>query len=242
MSLAIPFVVFAVACGLLVVTGSAKVVRPSATGAALAGAGLPGPTWGVRGLGVVEIFAGVAGLARPGTWTGLAVSVLYVAFAGFLVFLLVARPGATSCGCAGSSDAPPSWVHAGLDLVAAGSAAAVAISAPDRGLFGVAADLGWAAVPAAIGLIAIVWLAAVVARELQPAWNAFRRPEPHPVEPGFEPDRHARADSALAEAGVGPGHASLWPDAEEGWIRPADPEQASLSHTRSGRREEPHRS
>src|SRR5689334_16292262 len=109
---------FYLAAGLLVASGIGKLVRPQAAVAALGSAGLRGGAWTARALGSVEIVVGVLALWRPSPTTALAVSVLYLAFAAFLV-RLIRRGGATTCGCVGSAEAPPSMLHVVLDLVAA---------------------------------------------------------------------------------------------------------------------------
>jgi len=133
---------------------------------------------------------------------------LYLAFAGFVAFLLIARPQASSCGCAGAKDVPPSVVHLVLNAAAAISGVGVALTTPPAFVHALS-SLGFAAVPFSLGLATAGMLAVVAVTDLPPALAAFTRPPRHPVE--ADKDRHVRAEAVLAEVGVGLGHPSLWP-------------------------------
>lgn len=120
---------FFLACGLLVVTGVFKVLRPQPTAKVLGAIGITrSSVWLSRVLGSVEVIAGVLGLASPRGPGGTIVAALYLAFAIFLVFLVVFRPALSSCGCTGRRDTPPSLLHAGFDLAASGIAFVAATS------------------------------------------------------------------------------------------------------------------
>jgi hypothetical protein len=201
---------FFMATSILVVAGVEKARRPRPTTQALYTAGLPGSDAGVRALGAAEIVIGAAALIRPAPWSAVAVATLYLLFAGVVTFLLVARPGAASCGCAGSKETPPSWLHVGMNLAASciGVAAAV-VGVPS--LVNTISTLGLAALPAAIGLVTAGWLVSVVVAEVPRATRAWTPPTHHEAA-AFDPDRHRRADVALTTAGVATGHPSLWPD------------------------------
>lgn len=102
---------------LLIVTGSAKVNRPSDVEKALTSLGLPR----IRGVGVllglVEVIAGITALffLRMLVVQGLL-------YAGFAIWVLVAlRSGAplTSCGCLGRDDTPPTVAHLTLNVLGA---------------------------------------------------------------------------------------------------------------------------
>ena len=199
-----------VAAGLLVAAGIVKVARPLPTARAMYAAGLPGGSAIARGLGFAEVGVGVWFLVAPSPAAGAALAGMYLMFAGFIGFLLVARPGTASCGCGGASDVPPSAIHLVLNVLAAVGAAAAALD-PPASLVRTLTSLGAASVPFAIGLVTAAGLAAVAVTDLPPALAAYRRPQGHPVE--TDRNRHMRADAALASAHVGPGHASLWPGA-----------------------------
>jgi hypothetical protein len=201
---------FFLATSILVVAGVEKARRPRPTAQALYAAGLPGSQAGVRALGAAEIVIGGAALIRPAPWSAAAVAMLYLVFAGVVTFLLVARPGAASCGCTGSRETPPSWLHVGMNLAASCIAVGVAIvGAPS--VANTVSTLGAAALPAAIGLATAGWLVSVVVAEVPGAARAWTPPTHHEAA-AFDPDRHRRADVALTTAGVAAGHPSLWPD------------------------------
>jgi hypothetical protein len=98
--------------------------------------------------------------------------VLYVGFAAFLV-RLIRLGGASTCGCVGSRDAPPSPLHVALDAVAA--AAAVSVAAwPVPSLGSAVANSPFAGIPLVIGLVGAGALVAVVAAEVPKAWSSYR--------------------------------------------------------------------
>jgi hypothetical protein len=208
-----------VAALLLAAAGLVKLVRPLPTARALYAAGLPGASWLARGIGLAELAVGCWFLAAPSAASGFALAAIYLLFAGFVTFLLTARPEAASCGCAGARDVPPSWIHAALNLTAGAAGVAAALDRPAS--FGRSlADLQLVAVPYLIGVGTATVLAVVAVTDLPPAMWAFRRPPGHPVE--TDRDRHGRADGALAASGIGPGHASLWPGADPAEIEAAN--------------------
>jgi methylamine utilization protein MauE len=207
---AVLVVVNLLSAGLLVAAGGSKIVRPEPTARALYAAGLRGRNLTGRAVGIVELAVGLSALTMPTVATESALAATYLAFAVFLGFLLLARPGTGSCGCAGTKDVPPSLLHVALNVVAAAAATGAAFALPP-GLGALAVSLGWAAVPYAAGMVAAGLLVATVVADMPAAFRSYRRPSGHAVERG--PDRHARADAALVAAGIGPGHPSLWPDA-----------------------------
>jgi len=86
--------IFFLSAGLLVLAGATKILRPDPTAQAMLDAGLPGTRTAARGAGVVEMVVGMwAGLA-PAAGGAIALGALYAVFAGYLGFLLVARPDA----------------------------------------------------------------------------------------------------------------------------------------------------
>ncbi len=96
---------------LLMLAGVYKLQDPAPTAGALRGAGLPGSVVIVRGLALLEIGAGAAWLVFGGVWSALAVGALYLGFAGFVLVALWRDLPIASCGCLGSTDTPPSWIH-----------------------------------------------------------------------------------------------------------------------------------
>jgi hypothetical protein len=119
-------VLVAVAAGLLVPAGIAKLRAPAVAREAL---GLPLAADGlVRLLGAAELVLAAVVLAtgaRP------AVAVLAVTYLGFTVVAARQRSRGASCGCFGASDTPTGWHHVALDAVAAAACgAAVLVGAP----------------------------------------------------------------------------------------------------------------
>jgi hypothetical protein len=202
--------VFFLAAGLSILAGTVKVARPDPAAQAMLDAGLPETPLLARVVGLVEISAGVWAWSRPASGGALALGVLYLVFAGYLGYLLVARPDAGSCGCAGPTPVPPSRLHLALDLVAAGAAFGYA-AAGGPSLLAWVDGLGWAAVPLALGLVLAGWLAVVAVTE---APAAFRAWDAGPHEHGVEPHGHDHVvtDDALANVGIAAGHESLWPN------------------------------
>jgi hypothetical protein len=200
--------------GLLVAAGVVKQLQPRGTAQALLDAGLPGSTAIARGVGVIEITVGVWALAAPAAGGAVALGVLYLAFAGFLGYVLRAHPDAGSCGCAGPTPVPPSRLHLWLNVVAglAGLAYAATTGTVDVSTW--LASLGWVAVPALLGLVLGGWLAVVAVTQ---APLAFRVWEPPAHDHDDEPHGHDHvvADQELAVAGIQPGHPSLWPGVKE---------------------------
>ena len=119
---------------------------------------------------------------RPAAGGAVALGVLYLVFAGYLGYLLVAKPDAGSCGCAGPTPVPPSRLHLALDLIAAGAGVRLRGGRrPESGRW--IAGLGWAAVPLAFGLVLAGWLAVIAVTEAPSAFRAWEA-APH--------DQHGR--------------------------------------------------
>jgi hypothetical protein len=145
---------FFVAAGILVVSGAAKLRRPRSAAQAMYAAGIRGGEAGARSLGTLEVVAGTLALWRPAPATAVALAMLYLGFAGFVTFLKLARPAASSCGCAGDRDVPPNVIHVALDVTAAAVAVAVAVHGIP-GLAAYATSLGPGAAPVGVGLASV---------------------------------------------------------------------------------------
>jgi hypothetical protein len=139
----------------LVVSGLAKVLTPSATTPVLADLRLPHSTIAVRGLGVVEVAIGTAALLVGSAILDVAVALLYLGFA--LVVVAARRAGTPSCGCFGANAAPPSTVHVAVNVCSAIVAvtAAVAGTAPVLDLI---SDQPAAGVPFGVLMGTAAWL------------------------------------------------------------------------------------
>jgi hypothetical protein len=201
---------FFLAAALLWVAGAFKVVRPRATAQALLDADLPGSGAVARVLGVAEVAAASWAILAPDGGGAVALAVAYLGFAGFLAYVLRTHPDAGSCGCAGAKAVPPSALHLTLDV------AAVAVGVAYRAVGGPSA-LAWVGalgvgpgVVVVAGLTLAGWLAVVAVTEAPDAWRAWSPPA-HVADEQRRDDHDATAEAALASAGIGPGHPSLWP-------------------------------
>jgi hypothetical protein len=119
----------------------------------------------VRILGAGEIALGVSAaitFARP---LLVLLAAAYLAFAAFVTAALGAKTPLQSCGCFGQSDTPPSAVHVGLNLAAAGAAMAAAVTGTP-GLDATLADQPWAGAPFVLLACICVWLCVLVATVL----------------------------------------------------------------------------
>ena len=161
-ALAGPVVVVA---ALLALAGGLKLLRPAPTAGALRAMRLPASPALVRLLGVGEVAVGVAAgitFARP---LLVLLAAFYLAFAAFVLAALSASTPLQSCGCFGQTDTPPSAVHVGLNLAAAATAFAAALSGtPDLGL--TLADQPWHAVPFGLLVAVCVHLCVLIATVL----------------------------------------------------------------------------
>jgi hypothetical protein len=205
--------IFFLSAGLLAAAGAAKLVRPRSTAQALLDVGWPASDAIARVVGTVEVVVGVSALAFGGAAWSAASALVYLAFAAFLAFVLRRHPGAGSCGCAGAKAVPPSRLHLALNLVASASGLAFA-TADGPGAAVWIADLGAAAIVVIPGLVLAGWLTVIAVTEAPEAWRAWMPPAPHEGHAHEPRDHHTRAEEALASAGIGPGHPSLWPGVE----------------------------
>lgn len=152
----------------LVAAGVSKVADPAGTADALAALGVPGGRVGARGMGALEVGLGVAGLTVGGTAVAVGVAAAYLAFAAVVV--AARRRGLPSCGCFGARSAPPSPVHAAVDLASAAVAAVAAAggaAVPTDALAGLptptaAVVLGLVALAAALVVVVDTTVAEVV--------------------------------------------------------------------------------
>jgi hypothetical protein len=157
-ALAGPVVVVA---ALLALAGGLKVARPAPTAGALRAMRLPSSRPLVRLLGVAEVSIGVAAgvtFARP---LLVLLAAAYLAFAGFVTAALSANAPLQSCGCFGQTDTPPSAGHLGLNLAAAGTAFAAALSGTP-GLDVTLSDQPWDAIPFTLLVGICVYLCVLV--------------------------------------------------------------------------------
>jgi Methylamine utilisation protein MauE len=165
--------ILAVAAGVLVVSGVAKMRRPVAAAEAIAAVGLPGGVVAVRGLAAAEILVGLACLISPNRIAAAALALLYLALAGFVIAAWRLPEPLASCGCmGGDSDPPPHPLHAAMDVVLAG-AGVLAVAAPAAGVPELLIDAPALAVPLLAGLACGVALVRVALDTLPVAVLAY---------------------------------------------------------------------
>ncbi len=110
---------------LLVVAGTTKLAKSAESTSELLGFKVPALL--ARLAGAAELILGTAALLFGGVFVW-AVAVSYTVFGVLVAQGVLSR--ARSCGCFGGLDAPPSWVHVGVNLAfAAASFAAAAVAA-----------------------------------------------------------------------------------------------------------------
>ncbi len=199
-----------VAAAFLITSGATKLWNPIPASEALADARLPASHVLVRILGAIEVGIGILCIVRPSTYANGGMAGIYFGFAGFLGYLLLRNPQASSCGCAGKRQVRPNPVHAVLDLVVAALAAVVAFIHSDS-LERFTADLGpLRGAVFVIGCCILAYLVYVVVILFPDAFSAYERP-PRTARHESPRDRAHRAEEDLRAAGVGPGHPSLYP-------------------------------
>jgi hypothetical protein len=128
----------------------------------------------VRVLGLGEIALGIgAGVtfARP---LLVLLAAAYLAFAVFVTAALGVNTPLQSCGCFGQTDTPPSAVHVGLNLAAAATALAAAVTGTP-GLDATVSDQPWSAVPFVVLVGICVYLCVLVATVLPLALGSGER-------------------------------------------------------------------
>lgn len=115
----------------LVVSGMQKLVSPGPAATAMVSAGLALPrraqtATGIA-LGAAEIAVGLVALAVPTWWAAALLAATYAGFAAFVVRLR-ATDATAGCGCFGAASTPPGRAHVAVNLVAAATAAGIAIA------------------------------------------------------------------------------------------------------------------
>ncbi|MEX0663470.1 MAG: MauE/DoxX family redox-associated membrane protein [Acidimicrobiia bacterium] len=149
---------FMIAATLLGLAGAFKAASPRDTANALRGVGLPGAPWLVRAGGAFEAAVGAYAIVEGDRLGAALVAVSYLLFAGFVAIALGRGVPIATCGCFGKADTPPSLVHVGFDLAAAGAAIAVVVD-PTAGMADTVADQPLAGVPYVLLVITGTFLA-----------------------------------------------------------------------------------
>jgi hypothetical protein len=124
---------YLVSAALLAAGGAAKVVKPAPTATAMSEMGVRVPAVAVRVGAAVELAVAAGALAGAGRPVAVLVALSYLGFTGFVAAALLRGVPLSSCGCFGVQDTPPTAVHLGVNLAAAGVAAAIALGAGGAG-------------------------------------------------------------------------------------------------------------
>lgn len=116
------------AAAVLVLSGVAKVRRPTPMLAPLRRLRLPATRRAARALGVVEVAVGVAALTTSRVATVAALAALWLGLA--VAAALLARDGSTDCGCFGEASRPVGPAHLVANAVASLAALASTLDPP----------------------------------------------------------------------------------------------------------------
>jgi hypothetical protein len=176
--------VFFIACGLLVLAGVAKAVRPDDTARALLLL-LPGRTSRalsfsvtrqvVRFGALVEAAFGACALLFPRTLTAISIGLSYTLFVCIVVDARRHGGPLSTCGCFGRPDTPATGMHAVLNVVFVAAAVGVALQPPHyTALASLLTNQPWDGVPLLLASGVGVWLAYLALSPLA-ALEAARR-------------------------------------------------------------------
>jgi hypothetical protein len=165
---------FFAACSVLVASGLSKLRATEPTRRALYASGLPSGRTPVLALGLLELAIGIAGFAAPTPPVAAAIAVAFASFGAFLAWLLLHDVPGASCGCAGTRDLPPSWLHVSLDALAALVALGVATTASAANVWTFARAQPVAGIPFVLGTALIAWLAALTVAYAPALFTSYR--------------------------------------------------------------------
>ena len=176
--------IFFIACGLLVLAGVAKTVRPDDTARALL---LLVPGRASRALSfnvtrqvvrigaLVEAALGACALFFPRSLTAVPIAISYALFICIVVYARRHGGPLSTCGCFGRPDTPATGLHAVLNVVFVAAAVAVALHPPHfTALASLLTNQPWDGVPLLLTSGIGVWLAYLALSPLA-ALEAARR-------------------------------------------------------------------
>jgi hypothetical protein len=136
---------YLIGCVLLTVAGVMKAARPDDTARALVAmvprrlqalVRFPVLRLSVRVISGMEAGLGLTALLVPRPLLAALVAGSYILFAGVVTYARARGGALASCGCFGTPDTPATYLHAGIDLLLAGSAALGAANGPRTGWLG----------------------------------------------------------------------------------------------------------
>jgi hypothetical protein len=181
--------IFFVACGLLILAGIAKTVRPDDTARALVllasdrFAKVPSlnlTRQAVRTGALIETALGIGALLFPRPLTSALIAASYALFVSVVAY--TRRHGGTlaTCGCFGKPDTPPTGLHLLLNVVFVAAAIAVTLRPPDvNALVSLLGHQPWSGVPLVLAASVGVWLSYLALSPLS-ALEAARALVGHP--------------------------------------------------------------
>ncbi|HUE07971.1 MAG TPA: MauE/DoxX family redox-associated membrane protein [Acidimicrobiales bacterium] len=160
--------IFFVGCGLLVLAGVAKAVRPNETARALIlllpGSNQRSPSYNVTRQAVrvgalLEAGLGMSALLFPRTVTAALVAVSYTVFACITAFARRQGGALSTCGCFGRPDTPSTGLHVVINMVFVATAVALALQPPHyTTLVSLLENQPWDGVPLLLASGVGVWL------------------------------------------------------------------------------------
>jgi hypothetical protein len=162
---------FALAAGVMLLAGVAKLRAPAATQRALAGLGLPPARSLASAIGAAEASIGSICLLAPFVVARIALAAAYLGLAGVTAARRLGGDREAPCGCFGDASRSTHLGHVVANLLFAAIAAAATAIAP-IGLPEALAD-GPAGFVLLAGIVCSVYLAVAILALLPESWRAY---------------------------------------------------------------------
>lgn len=162
----------AIAAGLLVVAGVAKLRSPASMQEALGNLALPPRAWLARTIGAIEVGLGAATLLLPGWAATAALAGAYLLFSAVIGATRLRGQSDAPCGCFGEPATGSNLGHLGLNLACAAVAGAALVSPPPH-LTTLAAGEAAPALALVAGTACSVYLIHALLTLLPDSWRAF---------------------------------------------------------------------
>jgi methylamine utilization protein MauE len=164
----------AIAAGLLLAAGAAKLRAPAKTQEALGALGLPSRAWLARALGGMEAGVGAAVLVVPGRDATAALASLYLMLTIVVAAAWLRGERDVPCGCFGGSDASADPGHLGVNLACLGVAAAALVLPPASLTEALTGGPLLAAIALSAGVACAVYLLLALLSLLPDSWRAYQ--------------------------------------------------------------------
>lgn len=168
--------IFHSAALLLVISGLAKVANPRPAQFAIShalGLRLSRARQTSYMVATLEIIAGVSSLVSPLSAGPALMLGLYLGFLVFILYLLLRGGKSSSCGCFGTADSPPSWLHVGINVLGI-AASAWAIQTEVPSFLSKVSNEGWLGFIGLFGTVGLVYLVISAMVLLPAAFSAFQ--------------------------------------------------------------------